>query len=331
MKKIIAPFVLLLCSSLLWAGGKAEQSQSEHVDQPAEIVSVHISVPSGAPTVAVAPMATASASIAEGYNLDWEVVTSPDLMGARLVSGEADIAIVPSNLAARLYNQGQDIKVAGGVVWGILYVVGTEQVSSWDDLAGRQVAVFGRGLTPDLVFRHVAMANGLHPDEDLSLNYYSGASELAPALLSGTETIALVPEPVVSMVLARNNDAHILFDLQNEWAELSGSASSYPQAVLVIQGSLLESHPDFVEAFLQAFAESTAEVNADDQQAGIAAASLMEGTNPGILSSAVPRMKIDFRSGDDFVAALNSYLSVLLTANPQALSGDLPDDGFYQF
>ena len=38
---------------------------------------------------------------------------------------QSDIAIVPANLAANLYNKGQDVKLVGTVTHGNLFVLGT--------------------------------------------------------------------------------------------------------------------------------------------------------------------------------------------------------------
>ncbi|AHC14018.1 ABC transporter substrate-binding protein [Salinispira pacifica] len=329
MKKLFV-LALLVLPVAIWATG-ARETTEEPVEQIAvEPTEVTISVPTGAPTVAISRLAAENLPSAEGYELKWDVVTSPDLMGARLVSGEADIAIVPTNLAARLYNQGKDVRLVGAVVWGILYVAGTEPAESWEDLRGKEVGIFGRGLTPDLVFRHVLSENGLDPDVDLTLNYFASATEIAPALITGKLSMSLIPEPMLSMVLSRNENASILFDLQQEWADVSRSASSYPQAVLVAQADFLDEHPDFFQSFVREFSQASLWVNENPQQAGEYSAALMEGTNPQILTAAIPRLKIDFVDAADSRPAIEEYLGVLLQANPDSLSGDIPSDGFYE-
>jgi NitT/TauT family transport system substrate-binding protein len=323
MKSQFKILLIFFTSASLWGNGGGEVIVEE---QP---LVVSVSVPSGAPTMAMAQLVSQGLPDYPGYLTEYEILRTPDLLGARLISGEADLAIVPTNLAARLYNQGQDVKIVAGVVWGIFYVVGTGEYSSWEDLKGETLSIFGRGLTPDLVFRFLAEKNGLEILQDLSLVYLGGATEVAPAFLAGKSSLALVPEPMLSMILKRKPEAKVVLDLQAEWAKLSDSGRSYPQASLIVQGSFAQEHPEYLAAFIKAFRESTLWLEANPGEAGLAGSQLMEGSNPEILGLAVPGMRVEYVPAQEAKGAIASYLSVLLEANDQSLSGDLPDDGFY--
>src|SRR5690554_3098614 len=115
-----------------------------------------------------------------GVKLNYSVATKPEQLTARLVSGEADIAALPTNLAAVLYNRGVRIRLAAVTNWGVMYIVGGDpSVQSWQGLQGRELAVTGRGTTPDILLRYFLAAEGLDPEEDLKLRYYAAPVELA--------------------------------------------------------------------------------------------------------------------------------------------------------
>ena len=71
---------------------------------------------------------------------DISIYTAPDQLSPKIINGEIDIAAIPSNLGAVLYNKlGGGIKVVGVNTMGVLYILENgDSVSSIEDLAARQ-------------------------------------------------------------------------------------------------------------------------------------------------------------------------------------------------
>ena len=93
-----------------------------------------------------------------------------------MVKGELDIALVPANVAAILYE-----KTKGGVAvvdintLSVLYLVtGSEQVRSVGDLKGRTIYLTGKGTTPEAVLRFILHANGLGEEQNNILSESKG-------------------------------------------------------------------------------------------------------------------------------------------------------------
>ncbi|NBF39106.1 MAG: ABC transporter substrate-binding protein [Spirochaetes bacterium] len=322
---------LLLAAGAQEAPVETEQSaSSQSAEQESDArISIDMVVPTGVPAVSAANLDVSPDAIADGYVVELEVVTSPDVMGSRLLAGEADIAIVPTNLSARLYNREVDIQFAGGVVWGILYVVADEPLSGWEDLRGREVGMLGRGLTPDIVFRHLAQANGLDPERDVVLRYVNATTELAPNFLTGEVAVSIMPEPMLTRVLQRADSAHVILDLQREWARSTETERGFPQASLVYSGQLVQEHPEFVEAFLEAFDESVGVARSDPSGTARRAAELMPQLAAETIEAAMPRANLELVNAAAARAAVEDYFTVLLESDAQALGGGLPGDDFY--
>ena len=128
-----------------------------------ENISVNVAAPTGAPTLSMIKMFKENPSFGDHVEINYESINSPDLLASRIISGEVDIAVVPTNLAASLYNRGIDYKLAASVVWGVLYVVGNEEINDWESLRGKEIHTIGRGLTPDIVLRYILSSNGIDP------------------------------------------------------------------------------------------------------------------------------------------------------------------------
>lgn len=304
-------------------------STNEEAEEKVEAVEIKVAAPNGAPTLSMIKMFKENPTLAENTDIIYESVKSPDLMASKVISGEVDIAVVPSNLAIKLYNKGVDYKYAASSVWGLLYILSSEDLNGWEDLKGKEINMIGRGLTPDVVFRSLLKENGLEPDEDVTLNYVNGSTELAQLFISGKSTVSIMPEPMVSKVFTKKQDAKIVLDLQKEWAKISEGNDSYPQAGLIIKNELIEKHPELVEAFLTKYDESIQWVNANPTKAGEYSEELKTGLNAKIVENAVGRSNLIYKNAEDSKEPLEDYYNILFGFSPELIGGKLPDEGFY--
>lgn len=274
-----------------------------------------------------------------GVKLSYSVATKPEQLTARLVSGEADIAALPTNLAAVLYNRGVKIRLAAVTNWGVMYVIGQDSsgqdssgrdssVTSWQDLKGRELAVTGRGTTPDILLRYFLQAEGLNPDEDLELRYYAAPVELAQLVIAEKVALATLPEPWVTEVTRNNPDVIVLLDYQETWKRLERKEYSYPQTCLVVRAELAEKNPELVRDFLAAAAASSAWVNNHPDDAGLYAERHLR-ISAGAAREAIPRCNLHLTPAWEIKEEINYYLEKLYDFNPGTTGGELPDSGFY--
>ena len=268
-------------------------------------------------------------SFGEHVEVNYETIKSPDLMASKIISGEVDIAIVPTNLAITLYNKGVDYKLAASSVWGILYVVGNEEIDGWDSLRGKEIYTMGRGLTPDIVLRYLLTSNGLDPEKDVTLTYMGDATELASAFIAGKSAISVIPEPALSNVMMKKESTVVLLDLQEEWSKVNAGNSSYPQASLIIKNELMEKDPSFVEMFLQEYENSINWLTTNATLAGEYSEELETGLSKGAVINGLGRSNIQYKGAKDAKEAIENYLNVLFQYAPETIGGKLPDEGFY--
>lgn len=290
---------------------------------------VRVIMPTGLPAIAMAEMIAGGAFEFPGYQVEYDVLESPDLLAGKLISGDGELAIVPTNLAIKLYNKGVKVKYGGGVVWGILYIISQEEANGWQALQGKEIYALGRGLTPDIVLRYLLSKNGLDPDKDVKIHYVNNTTELAPAFLIGKSRYSLIPEPALSMVLKKKPDTRILLDLQKEWSKQTGMTSGYPQASLIALEDFATKEPEFVREFMSAFGAAVAKVNAQPQRGAQLAATYLKVPAEPVIAAAIPRSNLKWVPAADARTALETYFSVLYAFEPAVLGGKLPDDEFY--
>lgn len=292
-------------------------------------LTVNIALPDGVPALSIVRLLKERPSMGANVTVNYEIVRSPDLLAARVVSGEADIAVVPTNLAAVLHNRNTGYRLAASTIWGVLYLVSNENIRSWEDLRGKAIHTFGRGLTPDIVLRYLLSKNNLDPERDVNLNYLGSGTELAQAMIAGRVNTAVIPEPALTQVLTRRQDISVALDLQKEWGVATGLPDSYPQASIIISGKIIDNNPEFVGRFLQEVEQSIAWLSANPKTAGAWAEELQIGLTAAVVERALPRSNIRFVPANRARPAIERYLRVLFDFAPESIGGRLPGENFY--
>lgn len=112
-------------------------------------------MPDGAPAIALAKL------MDEGYTGASFTVVQATTIAQRVSSGTADLAIMPINAAATLYNSGKDIVMLTVNTHGNLYVVGDGDKIDLNGLADKRVGVIGQGNVPDLTLRMLLGERGM--------------------------------------------------------------------------------------------------------------------------------------------------------------------------
>ena len=259
----------------------------------------------------------------------------PTILGAAdelvplILQGKVDIASVPANLAATLYNKTEGgIVVAGINTLGVLYIVGTdESISSTADLAGRTIYTTGQGTTPEYTLRYILSGNGLNPDSDVTIEFKSEAAEVVSALSENPDAIAMLPQPYVTVAMNNNDKLEILLDVTGEWEKLD-SSSTVVTGVVVARKEWVDSHEDAFKAFLNEYPASAAYTNEniDDAAALIEQFGIFKAA---IAKKAIPYCNVTFIDGEAMKTRISSYLTALYEQNPASVGGSLPEDDFY--
>ena len=194
---------------------------------------------------------------------DLQLYGAADEIVPLLIKGELDMAAIPANLAATLYQ-----KTNGGIqavavnTLGVLYVVEQgDTVHSMADLKGRTILSTGKGTTPEYVLRYLLTANGLDPDKDVDIQYYSEATEVTAQMASTQDAIAVLPQPYVTAAGLKDDTLRVALDLTAEWDKVADT--QLITGVTVVRKAYAEEHPDVVAAFLADYAQSVNAANPD--------------------------------------------------------------------
>lgn len=254
-----------------------------------------------------------------------------DELTPRILAGEIDIAAVPANLAATLYNKAQGgVTVLAVNVLGVLYIgeMGSSDIASVADLMGKTILATGKGSTPEYFLRYILTQNGLDPDQDVTLEWKSEPSEVVALLNARQSGIAMLPQPYVTAAAGQLGDGfRVVLSLSEEWGKLE-NGTQCTTAVVLARTEFVKNHPEETDAFLETLAESVQWVNENPEDAG----ALCESygiIKAAVAQKAIPGCNLVCITGSAMKEALSGCLQVIYDQNPKAVGGAMPGNDFY--
>ena len=335
-KKLLS-LTLTLALVLALAGcGKTDAADTETEDQTEEQTeevtgeSYAIAALKGPTAMGLVKLMSEAEGGADFINdYTFTLAASADEVSPLLMKGELDMACVPANLAAVLYQKTEgDIVTLAVNTLGVLYIVENgNAVASMGDLAGKTIVASGKGSTPEYALRYLLSENGLDPDTDVTIDWKSEHSECVSALATGAATIAMLPQPFVTVAQSKIEGLRVALDLTEQWDALD-NGSALLTGVIVARREVVEANPAAVDAFLKDYAGSVEWVNANTAEAAelIGSYDIVEAA---VAEKALPYCNIVCITGGEMKDKLSGYLQVLSDADAASVGGAMPGDDFY--
>ncbi|AIY82756.1 MAG: ABC transporter substrate-binding protein [Clostridium baratii] len=323
MKKKIASILIVMLSVFTLIGCGTEKK----VQEPAK--EIKVIVPDGLPAMSAAKLINDNKEIEKGIKVNYTIEKTPETLVTDVMKGEADIAIVPSNVAATQYNKGAGYKIAATTGWGSFYLVSTEKINNIKELKGKDIYNIGKGLTPDIVTKDVLNKLGLDTNKDVTFSYLNGVTELAPTILSGKAKFAVIPEPALSQVLAKKPDLNIVMNINDEWKKLNKTEYGFPQATVIVKEDLIKNNKEFVDKFLDELKESVNFAVDNKDKIGEICSKIGVSANKDIIGKAMEKANLKYVPIKDSKNEYNTYFKKLYDFDKKSVGGKIPNEGIY--
>ena len=337
MKRIFAGLMAAVLSLSLLAGcgqeggtaPAAEENQQESVQAGYEEgLTTRIAALKG-PT-AMGLVCLMDDNQAEDAPYTFELYTSGDEIVPLIAQGEVDVALIPTNLAATLYQRTEGgVQVLDVNAGNVLYVVShDETLNSLEGLKGKTVYMTGKGTSPDWTLQYLLGKAGISADE-LTIEFKSEATEVVSALAQDSTAVGVLPQPFATVAMMQDQELSLNFPLENAWKEYSPDGNGIATGVTVVRTAFAEEHPAAVAQFVADHQQSVAAAEEDPARA----AQLIE--EAGIVKAAVAQQVIEnfnpmaATAGEEMQTWVSGYLEMLYEIAPDAVGGQLPDEGFY--
>lgn len=336
MKKWLAGLLAgVMALSLFGCSGNETQDEAQQQDQTSQVeagyeegLTTRVAALKG-PT-AMGLVCLMDENEGEDAHYSFDLYTSGDEIVPLIAKGEVDIALIPTNLAATLYQKTEGgVQVLDVNAGNVLYVVShDESLTDLSGLKGKTVYMTGKGTSPDWTLQYLLNKAGMS-ESDLTIEFKSEATEVVSALAQDASAVGVLPQPFATVAMLQDQELSVNFPLENAWKEYSPDGSGIATGVTIVRKAFAEEHPAAVAQFVLDHQASvkTAEENPAD------AAALIE--EYGIVKAAVARQVIEHfnpmvaTTGEEMQTWVSGYLEMLYEIAPDAVGGKLPDEGFY--
>lgn len=332
MKKLMAILTAALLLLSFAACGKqpaADTTTTTTTAAPAEKTKINVCGIKGPTGVGFANLWKAQEDGTAQNDYTFSLVSVPADAGNRVVTGEADIAAVPTNLAAALYKKtGGKVQILAVNTLGVLHIMENgDTVKTIADLKGKTVYSTGEGANPEYILRYLLKANGLDPDKDVTLKFVAENDELATLMVSGKARIAMVPEPVATTIRVKNNTVRMALDVTAEWNKQD--AGALMMGCVIVSREFAEKNPQAITAFLKEYETSLNTAKSDVDGTAALCEKYEIIPKAAVAKQAIPNCNLTFVAGEEMQKQITGYFKVLFDANPSSVGGTIPDDGFY--
>lgn len=311
---------------------ESNQSEAQGTENPGdelESVNINIGALRGPTSIGLVKLMEQNENGAAANYYTFTMEATADTLLPMIVKGEMDIALVPANVAAILYQ-----KTNGGIsvidinTLGVLYMVSSDtKIKGMKDLSGKKVYLTGKGTTPDYVLNYLLRANEV---SDVELEYKSEAAEVAAILAEQPDAVGLLPQPYVTAACTQNEQLNVVLDMTEEWKNIQGEeGSSLVTGVTIVRKDFLENNAQAVEVFMEEHKQSTLYVNENVKDAArlVVKTGIIE--KEPIAIKAIPECNITYLDGEAMKQALSGYLQILFEQSKEAVGGAVPADDFY--
>lgn len=258
--------------------------------------------------------------------------------------GETDIAALPIELAASLYNETNGaIQVLSVNNLGMFHVIENgKTLKTVSDLNGKTVYTSGEGTPTDFFVKYILDANGVRSAD---VKYIESWEKLVEQAVAGNADICIVPEPYLTEILARTNPVQstesttakevdenkVIFarpvDLNKEWE----AAAEYKlaQCVVVARKEYIEANPDIISEFMMFNEISVNYLTASAEGSAVYFTEIGFYERADAAQAAITCSNPVFLEGAEMKEAVSKVLEFLFNADPSFIGGKIPDDGFY--
>jgi len=243
-----------------------------------------------------------------------------------LVTGRAQISLLPVTVGVKLAASGVDIKLAAVSMWNGFYFISTEKsIDDIKDLVGTVIYTLqAPGQTADTILRGALESRGYEVGRDVSIVYVGGA-EAVQLLASGKAKLILVPEPFASLAEARVQSVIRSMPIEDLWESFNDRRINIPTSGIFVSGSLDRS---VVESFLLLYQQSMSLSLANREKTAEIVSEKMGGFPVPVLKKAMDTAGFLFADSEKAREETTIYIEKLRELD-QELTGDIDLDALF--
>ena len=291
---------------------------------------VRVKTYNGLPAISICKLIKEEENIKSSYKTSYTIESNDKKLVESLNKKEVDIALVPTDMAAKVYNKNSSYQICASIGQGSYYLVTSDpEVRGFNStLINKEIAIAGESSMTDNIVKAILKKNNI--DETLvKFKYTNTVPELVKTLTLGEIYTGIVPETSLTSLLYKHSGLKILASTNDAYENTFDISEGYPQFSVIVRKDFAKNNKEYVNKFLSKVKESIEFVNNNPLQAGAYGEELKIPIKPQILSKAIKRCNLKFIEIDKFKQNYEYFFDILYNYNNEAVGGTVPDESIY--
>lgn len=291
---------------------------------------VRVKTYNGLPAISICKLIKEEENIKSSYKTSYTIESNDKKLIESLNKKEVDIALVPTDMAAKVYNKNSSYQICASIGQGSYYLVTSDpEVRGFNStLINKEIAIAGESSMTDNIVKAILKKNNI--DETLvKFKYTNTVPELVKTLTLGEIYTGIVPETSLTSLLYKHSGLKILASTNDAYENTFDISEGYPQFSVIVRKDFAKNNKEYVNKFLSKVKESIEFVNNNPLQAGAYGEELKIPIKPQILSKAIKRCNLKFIEIDKFKQNYKYFFDILYNYNNEAVGGTVPDESIY--
>lgn len=291
---------------------------------------VRVKTYNGLPAISICKLIKEEENIKSSYKTSYTIESNENKLLESLNKKQIDIALVPTDMAAKVYNKNSSYQICASIGQGSYYLVTSDpEVTGFNlTLINKEIAIAGENSMTDNIVKAILKKNNI--DETLvKFKYTNTVPELVKTLTLGEIYTGIVPETSLTSLLYKHSGLKILASTNDAYENTFDISEGYPQFSVIVRKDFAKNNKEYVNKFLSKLKESIEFVNNNPLQAGAYGEELKIPIKPQILSKAIKRCNLKFIEIDKFKQNYEYLFEILYNYNNEAVGGTVPDESIY--
>ncbi len=222
-------------------------------------------------------------------------------------NGGADLAVVPVESAAKLFNEtkgGVKIIAVNGLC-SLQLLSADGEIKSLADIKSKTVYASGEGTASQYTVDYIFGKNSISP----KVEYVATDDELAALAAEGKAEIFIVSEPLATKLVSENAAISRVADFNDEWNKIS--EAEFAQTVVIARTEYIENNPEYIDQFIFHNEISVNFLNENIDTGADMLNKLGYFSTVDIARTCVPECNLKFVKGEDMKAMVEAACNAL--------------------
>ena len=268
--------------------------------------------------------------IKKGYNTTYNIENNKEKLEKSLDNEKYDLAIVPTDMATKVYNKNSNYQICASIGEGSYYLVTSDPTITGfnSTLINKDVAIIEEKSMIDIISKSILNKNNVD-DSKVNFKYVSSAPEIVTTLALGNIRTGIVPETSLTTLLYKHSGLKILTSTNEAYEKAFNIKEGYSQFSIIVKKDFAKDNKEYVNEFLSKVKSSIDFVNKNPLQAGAYGEELSIPIKPQVLSKAIKRCNLKFIIVDEFKNNYKELFNILYNYNKEAVGGTVIDESIY--